>query len=86
MREFFRNILKDKSGTFSLRETVVAIFVVVTLIAWMAEQFFFLSCPEFMFYGFVSLIAAGCFGYSLERKPIFNNPFKQRSNNDKQQE
>lgn len=68
MKEYVRNILKDKHGMFSLRETVVAIFVVVTLIAWVGEQFFQLTCPEFMFYGFISLIAAGCFGYSLEKK------------------
>ncbi|MCC7303464.1 MAG: hypothetical protein IT233_12565 [Bacteroidia bacterium] len=73
MKKYLRNILKDKTGTYSLRETVVAIFVVVTLIAWIGEQFFYLHVPEFMFYGFVSLIAAGCFGYSFERKPT--NPF-----------
>ena len=68
MKEFLQNILKDKHGSFSLRETVVAIFVVVTLLAWVGQQFFGLVCPEFMFYGFISLIAAGCFGYSIERK------------------
>jgi len=82
MKNFLRDILKDKHGSFSLRETVVAIFVVATLIAWVSEQFFHLSCPEHIFYGFISLIAAGCFGYSLERKQtITKNPFKQKDEN-----
>ncbi len=85
MSEFLKTILKDKHGSFSLRETVVAIFVVATLIAWISEQFFSLSCPEHIFYAFISLIAAGCFGYSIERKPNFNNPFKNKKENDTNQ-
>lgn len=81
MKKFLLTILKDKQGNFSLRETVVAIFVIVTLFAWAGEQFWGLKCPEFMFYGFLSLIAAGGFGYSLERKSII--PLTpQKSNND----
>lgn len=81
MKAYFLNILRDKSGAFSLRETVVAIFVMVTLIAWVGEQFLGSKCPEFMFYGFISLIAAGCFGYSIERKPTIKNPFKTKNEN-----
>ena len=33
-----------------------------------AQQFFGKNIPEFMFYSFISLIAAGCFGYSIEKK------------------
>jgi hypothetical protein len=73
MKSFFSSILKDKDGNFSLREVVVAIFVVATLIAWVSEQFFSLVCPEHIFYAFVSLIAAGCFGYSFEKKVKINN-------------
>ncbi|HRE97755.1 MAG TPA: hypothetical protein PK637_13380, partial [Flavobacteriales bacterium] len=69
----------DKHGMFSLRETVVAIFMVATLIAWAGEQFFLLPCPEHIFYGFISLIAAGCFGYSIEKKV---KPFNQNSNDE----
>lgn len=74
MKSFFQTILKDKEGNFSLRESVVAIFVVATLIAWISEQFLFIPCPEHIFYAFISLIAAGCFGYSFEKKvkPINN--------------
>ena len=32
-----------------------------------AQQFFGKNIPEFMFYSFISLVAASCFGYSLER-------------------
>jgi hypothetical protein len=84
MQEYFKNILRDKTGAFSMREVVVAIFVVATLTAWISEQFFSLSCPEYMFYGFVSLIAAGCFGYSIEKRSI--NPFKTKNENDQVQE
>lgn len=79
MKSFFENILKDKHGMFSLRETVVAIFTVATLIAWVGEQFFLLQCPEHIFYGFISLVAAGCFGYSLEKKV---KPFNQNTNDE----
>ena len=84
MQDFIKTILRDKSGAFSLRELVVAIFVLATLTAWISEQFFSLTCPEYMFYGFVSLIAAGCFGYSIEK--TINNPFKSKSQNDPIQE
>jgi hypothetical protein len=84
MQDFIKTILRDKSGAFSLRELVVAIFVLATLTAWISEQFFSLTCPEYMFYGFVSLIAAGCFGYSIEK--TVNNPFKSKNQNDPIQE
>ena len=57
-----------QDGSFSLRELVIAIFVLVVIVSWIAEQFFNRHMPEFMFYSVVSLIGAGCFGYSLERK------------------
>ncbi len=84
MKKYLKNIMRDKTGAYSLRETVVAIFVTVTLIAWIGEQFFSLHVPEFMFYAFVSLVAAGCFGYSIERKPT--NPFKPENTNHEKQE
>jgi hypothetical protein len=86
MKDFLKSILRDKTGSFSLRETVVAIFVVVTLIAWMAEQFFYMPIPEYMFYSFVSLIAAGCFGYSIERKSSINSIKNHYEQHDKNQE
>jgi hypothetical protein len=51
-----------------LRELAIAIFVLVLVISWIARQFFKLEVPEFMFYSFSSLIAAGLFGYSFEKK------------------
>ncbi len=68
MKEFFRQILKDKNESFSLRELSIGIFILVLVISWIARQFFSLEVPEFMFYSFSSLIAAGLFGYSLEKK------------------
>ncbi|OJW31527.1 MAG: hypothetical protein BGO54_13780 [Sphingobacteriales bacterium 46-32] len=68
MKCFFQQLFKDKDGNFSLRELVIALFIVVIIISWIAQQFFSLNVPEFMFYSFVSLVGAGCFGYSIERK------------------
>lgn len=68
MKYFFSQLFKDKDGNFSLRELVIALFIIVIIISWVAQQFFQLDVPEFMFYSFVSLVGAGCFGYSIERK------------------
>ncbi len=68
MKEFFKQILKDKDGCYCLREVTLALFIVIVIISWIAQQFFSLDVPEFMFYSFVCLIGAGLFGYSIERK------------------
>lgn len=68
MKTFLHQILKDKNESFSLRELGIGIFIVVLVISWIARQFFKLEIPEFMFYSFSSLIAAGLFGYSFEKK------------------
>lgn len=65
---FIKQLFKDKDGNFSLRELAIALFIIVLIISWIAQQFFRLAMPEFMFYSFTSLVAAGCFGYSIERK------------------
>jgi hypothetical protein len=72
-KKMFPEIFKDKNGYYSLRELVTALFVVIVFIGWIGQQFFGLVFPEYMFYGFISLIAAGCFGYSIERKQKFPN-------------
>jgi hypothetical protein len=68
MNDFLKQVLKDKEGNYSLRETVTLMFVAATLISWIAQQFFEIAIPEFMFYAFVSIIGAGCFSYSIEKK------------------
>jgi len=68
MKNFFHQLFKDKNESFSLREVAIALFVLVLISSWIARQFFSLEVPEFMFYSFSSLIAAGLFGYSLEKK------------------
>lgn len=67
--------LHDKNGRLSLREIVVLISLLSVLISWIGQQFFQHPIPEFMFYAFVSMIGAGCFGYSLEKttNQITNN-------------
>lgn len=60
--------LKDKNGSHSLRELATAIFILALLISWIADQFFGKQIPEHMFYALTSLVAAGCFGYSIEKK------------------
>lgn len=73
MREFLKDILKDKTNGYSLREVVIAICMVLVVISWIAQLGFGIATPEYMFYSIVSLIGAGCFGYSIERKPPSNN-------------
>jgi len=68
MKQFFTELLKDKNNNFSLREIAIAVFILVVLVSWIGKQFYNHEVPEFMFYSFVSLIGAGCFGYSLEKK------------------
>lgn len=64
------DFLKDKNGNHSLREIVILVCLVCVIISWIAHQFFQRPIPEYMFYAFISLIGAGCFGYSLEKKTI----------------
>ena len=73
MQDFLKQILQDKNHQYSLREVVIALFVLCIISSWLAQQFLQLPIPEFMFYGFVSLVAAGCFGYSLEKKTTTNS-------------
>jgi hypothetical protein len=68
MKNIIHQLFKDKNESFSLREVAIAVFVLVLIISWIARQFFGLEVPEFMFYSFSSLIAAGLFGYSFEKK------------------
>lgn len=68
MKHFLQQLFKDKNGEFSLRELAIALFILVIIVSWISQQFFRLDVPEFMFYSFVSLVGAGCFGYSIEKK------------------
>ena len=68
MRNFLQDILKDKTDGYSLRELIIAISMALVVISWIAQLVFNISTPEYMFYSIVSLIAAGCFGYSIEKK------------------
>jgi hypothetical protein len=69
-----KQLLKDKNNCYSLREIATALLVLALLASWIAKQFFGKEIPEFMFYSFATLVGAGCFGYSIERKTIINNP------------
>ena len=66
-------LLKDKNGSNSLREVATALFILIVIISWIAQQFFGKAIPEFMFYSIVGLVGAGCFGYSIEKKQVQNN-------------
>lgn len=68
LKNFLLQVLQDKDGNFSLRELVALVYVLMSIIAWVSQQFFGLAIPEFMFYSFISMIGASAFGYSLERK------------------
>jgi hypothetical protein len=73
MKQFFSQLLKDKDGNYSLRELAIALLLLVVITSWAARQFFNKEVPDFMFYAFVSLIGAGCFGYSFEKKNNHEN-------------
>jgi hypothetical protein len=73
MKQFFRQIMQDKDGRYSLRELAILLLLLAMITAWTAQQFFGAPVPEFIYYSFTSLIASGCFGYSFERKTIINN-------------
>ena len=79
MKNFIEQILQDKNGSFSLREGLTIILILIIMVSWIAQQFFGKNIPEFMFYSFISLIAAGCFGYSFERKS-FESSSNQKEN------
>jgi hypothetical protein len=75
LQTFIRQIFQDKNSSYSLREVIVMLLVLVVIISWIAQQFYGKDIPQYMFYAFISLIGAGCFGYSLEdkSKQLFNN-------------
>ena len=73
MSNFLKELLKDKTNGYSLREVIISICMLLVIASWIAQLVFNITTPEYMFYAIVSLIAAGCFGYSIERKPNNNN-------------
>lgn len=68
MKQFLSELLKDKNGSYSLRELAACILLLALLISWIAQQFFGRDVPEFMFFSIASMVAATCFGYSMERR------------------
>lgn len=68
LKQIIHQLLQDKDGNFSLREVLALTYVLLTIVAWIAQQFFGRNIPEFMFYSFISMIGAAAFGYSLERQ------------------
>ena len=70
MKQFIQQVFKDKTGSYSMREVVIAVLLIALLVSWIAKQFFGHDVPEFMFFSLSSLIAAGCFGYTFEKKGI----------------
>lgn len=79
-KEHLIKFLQDKNGNPSMREIVILISLICILISWIGQQFFQKAIPEFMFYAFVSMVGAGCFGYSIEK------PFKQQEQKKEQEE
>jgi len=72
MKNILEDLIKDKTGRYSLREVVIAISMLLVVVSWIAQLVFNIATPEYMFYAIVSLIAAGCFGYSIEKKTPTN--------------
>jgi uncharacterized membrane protein len=68
LNEIIKQFFQDKEGSYSLRELVTLLFVLVVVVGWISHQFFHFAMPDNMFYSFVSMIGAGNVGYSLEKK------------------
>ena len=68
-----KQLFKNKNDCYSLREIATALLIVALLTSWVAQQFFQKMVPEFMFYSFATLIGAGCFGYSIEKRTFTDN-------------
>ena len=68
MQNIFKDILKDKNGEYSFREIATLLFVLILTASWAVDTFTHFQVQEYMFYAFSSLVGAGVFGYSLERK------------------
>jgi hypothetical protein len=68
MKQFMQQLLQDKLGSYSMREFSIGVLLLCLIVSWAGQQFFGKAVPDFMFYTFSSLIAAGCFGYSFEKK------------------
>ena len=81
----FHQLLKDKDGNFSLREVITLVYVLMTIISWIAQQFFGKTIPEYMFYAFISMIGAATFGYSLEKKSKPTTSNNSETNNSSKQ-
>ncbi len=75
IKDIIHQLLKDKDGNFSLREVFTMLYVLMSIVSWIGQQFFGVAVPEYMFYAFISMIGAGTFGYSLERKSK-SGPFR----------
>lgn len=80
MKKIISELFKDKNGCYSLREVAIALLILALISSWTAQQFFNKAVPEFMFYSFASLIGAGCFGYSIEKKTTIENENQNQSN------
>ncbi len=70
MSKFLKDLLKDKHGRYSLREIVIAICMLMVIASWVAQVLYSVEVPEYMFYSIISLIGAGCFGYSIEKQNL----------------
>lgn len=42
-------IIKDKEGNYSLKKIIVILFTLMLLTSWIADQFFGIRTPEYMF-------------------------------------
>ena len=76
MKKLLNDVLKDKNGEYSLRETGTVIFIAMLLVSWVANTILWFTVPEYMFITFAGLVGSGLFGYSFERccKPKESEP------------
>lgn len=65
---FWHSTFLNKSKRPSGRELTTFVFVIVVLIAWIAQQFYQKSIPEWMFISFITIISCGLGFYTIEKK------------------
>ncbi len=69
-KDCLKQLFKDKNDCYSLREIATALLILALFISWVAQQFCHRHIPDYMFYSFATLVAAGCFGYTMEKKTL----------------
>lgn len=56
MIKLLKDLMRDKDGKYSIRKILIVLLAAATIISWIAQQFFDIQIPEYMFKELVSLL------------------------------